>query len=262
MLTTAVKNNFHTFAKLGYVARGVVYFVIGGLAVLVALGEGGETTNSKGAIEQIMAQPFGNLLLILLVIGLLGYVAWRFTQSIKDTDDHGTSAKGLAVRAGLFISGVTHLLLALWTIKLLIGMGSGGSSGNMSEQWLSADVRQILVGLAGAIFIGVGCAHLFKGWTARFERYMDIPADKNQWAQPICRFGLIARGVVWLIVGGILIRSSLMFGSDDVKGMADALDWLHEGAYGNWLLGSVAVGLVAFGVYSILEAIYRRIETD
>ena len=85
----ATGKNFKTLARMGYGARGVVYLMIGGLALLTAFGEGGKTTDSKGAITEIMQQPFGYVLLTVLIIGLFGYVVWRFTQAVKDTDGHG-----------------------------------------------------------------------------------------------------------------------------------------------------------------------------
>lgn len=250
---------FKTLAKMGYIARGAVYLVIGGLAVLAAVGEGGRTTDSKGAIVEIMRQPFGTVLLVLLIIGLFGYVIWRFIQAIKDTDSHGSSAKGLAVRGGLLASAISHGLLAIWTIKLLLGDNERSQD---SERFLATDMGQIVIGIAGIAFIGAGLAHIYKGWTARFERYMSIPSDKDQWAKPLCRFGLIARGIVWCIVGWFFITSALSANSGKVKGMVDALELLRANAYGNWLFGVVAAGLFAFGLYSLLEAMYRKIEID
>ena len=262
MTEIATRASFTAFARMGYAARGVVYLVIGGLALLAAFGQGdGKTTDSKGAIKEILHQPFGNTLLVILVIGLCGYVCWRLMQAIKDTDCHGTSAKALVVRTGLFASAISHALLAFWTLRLLLNEGSDDKS-QAGQHFLTTGAGQLVFGVAGAIFIGVGCAHCFKGWTARFERYMAIPADKNRWARPICRFGLIARGVVWCIVGWFFIRSALRAGSGETKGIADALNSLRDSAYGTWLFGIIAAGLFAFGLYSILEAIYRRIDTS
>lgn len=262
MTSIATSKNFKTLAKMGYSARGIVYLVIGGLALLAGFGRGGKTTDSKGAIVEIMQQPFGNFLLAILILGLFGYVAWRFTQAIRDTDDHGTSAKGLAVRTGLFISAISHLSLAIWAITLLIGKNSASSQGSSSqgETFLQTDTGHIALGIAGLIIIGVGFAHMYKGWKSRFEKYMDIPADKSSWAKPICRFGLIARGVVWCIVGSFLIKSAMLAGDGKIKGIVEAMETLRDSPFGSALYLIVAAGLFAFGIYSLLEALYRRIE--
>lgn len=249
---------FKRLAQLGYSARGVIYLVIGGLAVMAATGNGeGETTDSKGAITKILEQPFGNVMLAILVLGLAGYVLWRLVQAVKDTDHHGHSGKGLAVRGGLLVSAITHTALAVFAVRLMLGDSSGGGSGGGS--WLSTTPGLIVMGIVGVALIGAGFAHFFKGWTARFEKYMTIPGDKRRWAKPLCQFGLIARGVVWCIVGVFFIRSALRTGSGDIEGTEEALNALATSTYGPWLLGIVAVGLMAFGVYSFLEAMYRRI---
>ena len=262
MNTIDLDEKFKTWARLGYSARGLIYLVIGGLALLAAFGEsGGETTDSKGAILKILEQPFGDVMMGILIIGLLGYSSRRLIQSFRDTDGHGSSGKGLAVRFGLFISAVTHVLLAVWAARILMGNG-GGSSGGTGNSFLTTDLGQIALGIVGAAVIFTGFAHIFKGVTARFEKYMNIPADKKSWARPVCQFGLIARGVVWLIVGWFLIKSAWMAKGGEIEGMAEALQWLRDNAYGPWLLAVVAAGLFAFGVYSVLEAAYRRINTS
>jgi hypothetical protein len=249
------------WAQMGYGARGIIYLVIGSLALLTAFGErGGQTTNSKGAILKILEQPFGNVLIFLLIIGLLGYSTWRLIQCIKDPDGHGSSGKGLAVRFGLFISAVTHVLLAFWAAKLLIGTGGSPQSGGSG--FLTTNLGQIALGIAGIGVIATGFAHIYKGVTARFEKYMSIPADKRSWARPVCQFGLIARGVVWLIIGWLLIKAAWMAKGGEIDGTSEALQLLRDQPYGPWLLGIVAAGLFAFGIYCLLEAVYRRINAS
>jgi len=256
-LSTTYK--FKALAKLGYIARGAVYLVIGGLAIMAALGAGGETTDSKGAIEEILEKPFGTFLIILLVIGLFGFMIWRLIQALSDTDDHGTSAKGLAIRGGLIVSAATHALLGLWAIKLMLGDEQGSQN---NQQFLSTDGGQIVLGIVGLAFAGAGLATIYKGCKASFERYMKIPGNHRNWARPLCRFGLISRGVVWCILAWFCIDSAFTAKSGEIKGIADALNALHQGPHGTWLFAIVAAGLFAFGVYSVLEAFYRRIDAD
>lgn len=250
---------FKALAKMGYLARGAVYIVIGGLAVLAAIGAGGETTDSKGAIQEILEQPFGTTLIILLVIGLFGFMLWRLIQALVDTDEHGTSVKGLVIRGGLLVSAATHALLGLWAIKLMLGDEQGSEN---KQQFLSTDGGQLVLGVVGLAFAGAGLATIYKGAKASFERYMKIPAEHRTWARPLCRFGLISRGIVWCILAWFCIDSALTAKSGEIKGIADALNALHQGPHGTWLFAVVAAGVFAFGVYSVLEAFYRRIEVD
>lgn len=255
----AVERHFKHWAQMGYGARGVVYLLVGGLAVLAALGRGGQTTDSQGAMLSLLDEPFGNLILAVLVVGLLGYVSWRFIQATTDPDGHGMSGKGLAIRAGLLGSSFTHAFLAGWAITVLLGV-NGGDNEQQSATFLGSQWGPLIMVAIGVVVIVVGLAHIYKGWTARFERYMTIPRAHVAWARPVCRFGLLARGVVWCIVGWFFIDAARSAQSDEIKGMADALASLRETAYGPWLLGIVAAGLFAFGIYSLLEAVYRRID--
>lgn len=255
-------NKYTLWARMGYAARGVIYLTIGTLAILSALGEGGSEADSKGAILSLKSQPFGEALLIVLVIGLVGYILWRAIQGIGDADDHGRSAKGLAVRSGLIISAISHSVLCFWIIKLLLHNtddSSGQSASSTLSDYVGSDLTAWLVGLVGVIVIGVGLAHLYKGYTCGFKKYMAFPADKSEWMTRVCQFGLIARGVVWGIVGWVVLRSAIVAGSSDKKGISDAFEWLRTSPFGTWLILIVAAGLFAFGVYSFLEAMYRRI---
>lgn len=258
MTDVATKQNFKRWAQLGYGSRGVVYLVIGGLALLTAFGEGGSTTDSRGAILEILKQPFGRLLLGVMVVGLFGYVAWRLLQAIKDTDNHGRGAKGIAVRGGLLVSSITHAILAVWALGLLIP--GTGSSSQSQDAFLATGYGQITLGIAGIAVFAAGFAQIYKGAASRFERYMSIPSEKQAWAHPVCRFGLIARGLVWFIIGWFLIDSALTAYEGEIKGVAEALNAVRRADYGHWLLAIVAAGLFSFGIYGILEALYRRID--
>jgi hypothetical protein len=140
-----------------------------------AIGVGGSTVDSRGAILKVMQQPLGRTMLVILVVGLLGYVGWRLIQAIKDTDQHGKSAKGLAVRGGLLVSAITHALLAFYTTTLLLATGSSGSGSGSAKGFIASTPGQIVLALVGVAVIGAGVAHIFKGYTAGFEKYMDIP---------------------------------------------------------------------------------------
>lgn len=246
-------------ARAGYASRGAIYLVVGALALMSAAGLGGRTTNARGALLEVLGQPFGRLLLFALVAGLAGFALWRTIQGLADADNHGRSIKALLIRGGHLISALTHAFLAFWAVQLVGAVSSNGGGGNGTMPGGQAALP--LVVAAGAVVVGIGVAHMVKGWTARFERYMTFPDSHEMWARPLCRFGLVARGVVWCIVGGFLVYSAVRLNSMEVQGTGDALDLVAGSPYGQWLLALVAAGLFAFGVYSCLEARYRTINS-
>lgn len=248
-------------ARLGYSARGVVYLIVGWLALVAAFGSG-QTTDTRGGLRHLLQQPMGDVLLGIVAVGLVAYSAWRFVQAIWDADDHGTSAKGLGIRAGLLISGFTHLALAFFALSLIFGWGTGGDSDN-AQNWsarvMSHDNGRWLVFAFGIAVIGAGLAHIYKGWTAKFRKHFAMDQQTMRWAEPICQFGLIARGVVFLIIGGFFAVAALQFDPSKARGLDGALQAVQQQPFGPYLLGVVALGLIAFAVYSFLETIYRRI---
>ena len=256
--------NLHFVARAGYAARGIIYVIVGGLAALAALGQGGGTTDSRGALSTVLSAPFGKFLLAAIALGLLGYAAWRAVQALLDVDDHGTGLKGVAIRSGLAVSAITHVALAFFAASLAMGWGTGGGSGNgSSQEWtawlLGQPLGPWLVAAVGLVIAAVGVAHIVKAWRADFLRRFDMDSREREFISPISRFGLAARGVVFLLIGGFLITAAVQHDPSEARGLSGALQALQQQPFGWFLLAVLAVGLVAFGAYSLIESVYRRV---
>ena len=247
-------------ARFGYASKGVVYGIVGLLAVQAAFGTGGRTTDTKGALQTLVEQPFGKFLLALVAIGLIGYVLWRFVQGIKNPEN-----KGLAQRVGYVINGLLYGSLAVSAVQLLLGSG-GGSNSNSTQDWtarlLSQPFGQWLVGTVGALIIGLGFYQFYQAYSAKFRRELNLTELSNKerkWVMGICRFGLVARGIVFCIIGWFLIQAATQYNAQAAGGLDEALQTLAQQPYGPWLLGFVAFGLIAYGIYMVVKARYSQL---
>ncbi|MEP0909340.1 DUF1206 domain-containing protein [Leptolyngbya sp. GB1-A1] len=253
-------------ARLGFAAKGIVYFVVGLLAAQAAFGTGGKTTDSSGALSTIVTQPFGKFLLALVTIGLIGYALWRLVQTIFDPEHAGepTKAKQIAQRIGYGLSAIAYSGLALTAIRLILGNPSGG--GNSTQDWTARFMAQPfgrwLVGLAGLVVIGVGLAYLYEAFKAKFQRHFNLnlmSESERQWTKRLGRCGIAARGIVFGIIGLFLTLAALRQNANEARGLGGALAALAAQPFGPWLLGIVALGLIAYSIYSLIEARYRQI---
>ncbi len=252
-------------ARIGYAAKGVVYIVIGVLAVLTASGFGGEAKGTRGAMRSIARQPFGTVMLSIVAFGLVAYVIWRWVQAVTDADDKGTKAKGIALRLGYAGSGFIYAGLALSAARIVFG-ARDDSKPSAAKSW-TASVLEFpfgnwLVVLAGLGVIGYGLYQCYKGYKAKFRKRLkegEMSERGIKWAARCGRVGFIARGIVFLIVGGFLIEAALRYDSSQAEGLDGVLQALVQQSFGPWLLGGMALGLIAYGLYMLIEARYRRI---
>jgi Domain of Unknown Function (DUF1206) len=253
---------FETLARAGFVARGVIYGVIGILAVKLAIGAGGTTTNQSGALKTIAEQPFGKVLLILMAIGLAGYALWRLTRGLLGHGPEDTDS-GFE-RLAAFGSGVAYALICAVAVEILLGSG-GGNSGNANKSAAGVfgwPAGTWIVGLGGAVFIGVALYQGYRGISGDFlddSKTEEMSATTRRWIEFIGTIGHLARMVVFSLVGIFLIKAAIDFNPNKAVGLDGALAKLANHSYGSYLLGIVAAGLVAFAVYSLSDARYRRI---
>ncbi|MGB7758049.1 MAG: DUF1206 domain-containing protein [Salinisphaera sp.] len=252
-------------ARFGYAAKGVVYVVIGVLTLMSVFHMGGRTTSTKGAVSTIGSEPFGEILLIAMAAGLIGYVVWRFTQALKDPEHRGRGVGGVLKRLGLLGSGLIYASLAFYTIQLLIG--SGGSSGGHSKDSITARIMSHqggvwVIAAIGILIIIIAIMQFVRAYKRGFEKRWSVATmgtTQRRWAGRIAQWGLSARGVVFLIMGGFLIVGAWQTDPDKATGLDGALETLAQQSYGVVLLAIVALGLICYGVYCWVNAVHRRI---
>jgi hypothetical protein len=259
----ARSRGFEWLARSGFVARGLIYGIIGVLAIKLAIGAGGQTTNQQGALRTIADQPFGKVLLILVAIGLAGYALWRFVRALLG---HGPEdSDGTFDRVSALGSGIAYALLCAVAVEILLGSGSSGGSGSTQKTTSGVfgwPAGTWLVGIAGAVLIGIGLYQGYRGLTKDFlkdSKTEQMSPGVRSWIEWIGSFGHLARMVVFGLVGIFLIRAAIDYDPNKAVGLDGALAKVVHASYGPFLLGLVAAGLIAFGVYSLSDARYRRI---
>ncbi|MGC9525163.1 MAG: DUF1206 domain-containing protein [Limnospira sp.] len=252
-------------ARFGYATKGAVYILIGVLAILAAFTAKGKTTDTRGALHTIAAQPFGQLLLILVAVGLIAYTIWRFIQAIADPDRKGNDAKGIVTRIGYAISGFIYGALAFNATLLAFG-NSGGGGGNSKVTWTARILVQPfgrwLIGAIGIIVIGVGLYRIYKAYRIKFRQRLnlrELDADQQKTVVGVCRFGIGARGIVFIMLGIFLLQAAYQSDASKVEGLDGLLNSIARQVHGQFLLAFVAAGLVAYGIYMWVQARYRKI---
>ncbi|TWU08087.1 DUF1206 domain-containing protein [Stieleria varia] len=253
-----------TLGRFGHVAKGVVYFIIGFLAFKLAVGAGGEISGSRDAIREIGQQPFGQFLLGLTSIGLIGYTAWRWVQAAKDTEGVGEDAKGIAKRIGYAVSGLGYLMLGCFAGSLALGIAGTSRSGDegMTSSLLDSTWGRLVLAVAGAITIGVAVYFVYKAYRAKFMTTYQInkmSETARKAALNAGRIGLSTRGVAFAIIGGFILMSAIRGTSDgEIAGMSDALAAIAAQTYGKLLIGITGFGLMCYAVHMFLMARYRK----
>jgi len=260
----AVRNPWvERLARCGLAARGVVYAVIGVLAVQAAFFGRGKTTDTRGAIQEIAAES--RPLLALVAAGLLGYALWRLVQAVLDPEGKGHDAKGLAQRCAMLASGVTYAGLALAAVRALTAgpAAAGDGSGQaITASMLDKPFGRWVVALVGLGVIASGLRQVAEVWRRSFEKKLllsRMDANERRFAVRTGQIGFGARGVVFLLAGGFLVQAAVRYDASRARGLRGALEILAAQPHGTWLLGAVASGLIVFGAYCFLEARYRRI---
>ena len=248
-------------ARAGLLARGVVYGVIGILAVELALRTGGQAASQRGALERIGHEPFGQVLLIAIAIGLGGYALWRLIDGLAGLNrDHGLLERGAAIASGL-----AYAALCFTAIKILAGASTTGGANNPKRAAagvLGWPGGPVIVGAVGVALIGVGIYQAYDGLSRKFLKdsrtgEMSEPTRRSFAALGV--FGHCARAVVFALIGYGLIKAALEYAPRKAIGLDGALESLSRSAAGPLVLGVVALGFVGFGLYSIADARYRKL---
>ncbi len=246
--------------RAGLTARAVVYLLIGFLALAVARGSGAKM-DQKGALAQVLAQPFGPVMVGLLAVGFVGYAVWRLTEVA-----FGVTGEGRAVGPRLvsLARALAYGFLAYTAVTLMRGSGVDQSSQQRgyAAQLMTHPFGRWVVGLVGVAIAVVGLVMVVQGVKLTFMRYFPaagLPPRTRQAVRHLGRVGTIARGLVFTLTGVLVASAAWTYDASNVGGLDGALQTLRDRPFGGLLLAVAAAGLIVFGVYGLCEARYRRV---
>lgn len=249
-------------ARIGLVAYGITHLLVAWLALQVAFGSGGgERTDQSGAFQKIAEEPFGRVLLWVLVIGFVAVALWRLEQAVfaaggvQDTKEQIKKRVESGARAAVFV--------ALAVIAARIASGGGGSGGG---QQATAGVLgwpggQFLVGAVGLGIVAVAAVKAKHGWEKKFLEEMSLPADRHtrRLVERLGQVGSVAKAVALGLIGVLVVVAAVSFDASKANGMDPALKTLASEPYGMFLLAAVALGLAAYGVFCFFDAKYHKV---
>jgi len=250
------------FARLGLAARGFTYLVIGWLAIQIALGHRHHAADQRGALAEVAHQSYGVFLLWILAVGFAAYAIWRLSEAAFGTAAEGREA---GPRLKSLVRGVIYASLCVTTFSFISGRRAGQSQRQqqvtLTARLMKHDAGRWLVGLVGLIVIVVGLGMVIEGARRKFEKDLRMGELRGNTRSLVVRLGMvgtIARGIVFTVAGGLVLDAAVSYKPSKSTGLDGALRTLADRPYGPWLLGILAVGLVAFGVYGFAAARWAK----
>jgi hypothetical protein len=243
--------------RAGYAAKGVLYLVVGLLAIQIPLDLGGRATDRQGALRTVAQQPFGEVLLLALGAGLAGYALWGLAQAIFDRGGEGDGATALAKRAGYLGRALLYGGSAFAAFAIVAGLGAGGGN----EQQEAANVLSLPLGRSlvfggGLAFLAAGGYNAYRAATRKFRKKLRRAPG---WAVALGVLGHAARAAVFGLIGVFLCKAAREYDPSEAKGLDGALRTFAQAPYGRWVLFAVAAGLLAYAAFCFVEARYKRI---
>ena len=251
--------------RLGYVVRGVLYAVMGFLALRIALATpGGKATDLSGSLVWLIGNPLGKFVLIVTIIGLVAYSIWGFVRAIYDPLHRGRDAKGIMARVGFVSSALSYLAIAFFALTILAGQGASSHDSTQTtvSTLLANPAGGFITEILGLIAIGVGIGQFVEAYRATFARDLkagEMTQSERELAIGLGRFGMAARGVTFLVIGWFLIQAGMNHDPAKVKGFGGAFLFLLSQPYGHLLVGVIALGFIALGLHSFACARWIRL---
>jgi len=247
-------------ARAGLTARGLVYLLMGLLAVLVARG-GRAQVDQKGALAQVLAKPLGGWVVGLMALGFAGYALWRLSEAAFGVTGEGP---GAGPRLKSLARGLIYGFLAYTSVSLLQGsrVAQSKQQQGYAAQAMAQPGGRWAVALVGLAIVGVGVVMVIEGAKQKFMRYFPADALTGKTRDSVRRLGTvgtIARGCVFALTGVLVVSAAWTYDAAKAGGLDGALKTLRDQPFGGLLLGLAGVGLIAFGVYGLAEARYRRV---
>lgn len=250
----------HGLARLGLAARGLVWLVIGLLALSVLLG-GSEQIDQGGALREVADKPFGTVLLVVLAVGFFGHALWRLlSAAVGHSDEDG--AKRWLKRAGSLLRGLVYASLGVAVVRFLTAGASSDKTKSVTADVMAATGGRWLVGLGGLVAIGIGIAMAVRGVRQDHADKLEswrMPAGLRRPAVRIGVVGQIGRGAVFTLIGAFLLRAAWLFDPEQAKGLDAALATVSQQPYGKALLALAVLGVLAFAIWSFVEALYKKL---
>jgi Domain of Unknown Function (DUF1206) len=247
---------YHALVGIGLVSYGVLHLVVAWIAFQLAIWKRGDAS-SEGALSQLGKQPLGGVLLWIMAIGLFTLALW---QAVEATIGRDQPSRDSRMRRRLMSAGRTIIYLALGALAVGVATGSGSSSGDGEETFtanlMSVPFGQVLVAAVGAVVIGVGIAQIVKGVKQNFTEDLDRGAPKS--VRRLGSVGYCAKGIAFMIIGGLFVWAAVSYDPDKAGGMDAALSTIREQPFGSVLLMIMAVGIACFGVYCFFWARMAR----
>ena len=249
-------------ARAGLTARGVLYILIGWVAILVALGQSSHEADQQGALRLLAAQPYGLVSLWLLGIGFAGYALWRLSEAAFGVTGEGN---GAGPRLKSLVRALIYAFFAYLTFKIIAG--AGGGSQTAKQQDMTATVMhhpggRWLVGIVGLAIVVAGLVLVFEGIRRKFLKYLQLSQMSPRMRRLVERLGMIgtaARGAVFALAGVLVVEAAVTYQPAKAGGIDKALLTLRNQPFGEVLLILAALGLIVFGIYGLCEARWRKV---